>query len=249
MKTLVFGASGATGKHLVEHLLKAGKQVKIIVRFNSRIPDSWLDNENISIIRSDISIVSVEQMSEYLKDCEAAASCLGHNLTLKGIYGKPRRLVRDTVKLICDAILHIRPTKPIKIVLMNTAGNRNRDLDEPISLGQKIVLALLRLMLPPHVDNEQAADHLRLKVGQSNQYVEWAVVRPDTLINEIQVSNYTLHNSPTRSAIFKPGQTSRINVGHFMAKLILDDTTWQMWKGQMPVIYNELQNTGKNGIR
>lgn len=39
-------------------------------------------------------------------------------------------------------------------------------------------------------------------------------------------------------AIFAPGQTSRINVGHFMADLITRDDTWARWKGQMPVIYN-----------
>ena len=33
---------------------------------------------------------------------------------------------------------------------MNTAGNRN--IDEPISFGQKSVLSLIRLLLPPHVD-------------------------------------------------------------------------------------------------
>ena len=45
--------------------------------------------------------------------------------------------------------------------------------------------------------------------------------------------------SPTRCAIFNAGKTSRINVGHFMAALITDDNTWNLWKGQMPVIYNK----------
>jgi len=53
------------------------------------------------------------------------------------------------------------------------------------------------------------------------------------------VSEYEIHPSPTRSAIFNAGQTSRINVGHFMAELVTDDETWNKWKGQMPVIYNK----------
>jgi hypothetical protein len=48
-----------------------------------------------------------------------------------------------------------------------------------------------------------------------------------------------VYPSPIRSAIFDAGQTSRINVGHFMAELITNDDTWQQWHGQMPVIYNE----------
>jgi len=122
---------------------------------------------------------------------------------------------------------------------MNTTGNRNRDLSEPISFGQKCVIGLIRVMVPPHVDNEQAADYLRCRVGQNDAVIEWAAVRPDTLIDETEVTEYEVHPSPIRSAIFDAGKTSRINVGHFMAELITDDLTWNKWKGQMPVIYNK----------
>jgi hypothetical protein len=126
---------------------------------------------------------------------------------------------------------------------MNTTGNSNRDINEPVSTGQTIVLSLLRLLLPPHTDNEQAADYLRVTVGQNNPYIEWTAVRPDTLINEEKVTAYTLHKSPTRDALFNPGKTSRINVAHFMARLILDADLWNSWKGQMPVIYNQSNQT------
>ncbi len=109
---------------------------------------------------------------------------------------------------------------------MNTAGNSNRDLHEPISFGQKCVIGLLRLLLPPHVDNEQAADHMRTKIGQNDGAIEWAAVRPDNLINENEVTEYEVHSSPIRSAIFDAGSTSRINVGHFMAVLITNDDMW-----------------------
>ena len=92
--------------------------------------------------------------------------------------------------------------------------------------------------MPPHADNEQAADFLRLTIGQRHPAVEWAVVRPDTLLNLAEVTPYDIHKSPTRSAIFDPGKTSRINVAHFMAELIANDDLWQTWQGQMPVIYN-----------
>ena len=103
---------------------------------------------------------------------------------------------------------------------MNTTGNRNRDLNERISFAQKFVIGLLRLLLPPHVDNEKAADYLRTQIGQNNKVIEWVTVRPDGLINEDQVSDYEIYPSPTRSAIFNAGKVSRINVAHFMADLI-----------------------------
>ncbi len=140
--------------------------------------------------------------------------------------------------VLCNAIKANKPEEPTKFVLMNTAGNSNRDLDEPISFGQRCVMGLLRLLLPPHVDNEKAADLLRTEIGQNDDAIQWVVVRPDGLVNEDETTEYELHASPIRSAIFNPGVTSRINVGHFMADLIDDDDLWSQWKGQMPVIYN-----------
>jgi len=173
MKTLVVGASGSTGKHLVEQLLNAKQEVKIIVRSMDNIPNAWLNLEQMEIITAGISEMSVEKMAEIIKDCHSVLSCLGHRLTFKGIYGKPRRLVYDAVKLICESIWLNLPSKPVKFVLMNTSGNSNRDLNEPTPIKNKIVIALLRMLLPPHPDNEKAADYLRVNVGQDDLYIQW----------------------------------------------------------------------------
>jgi nucleoside-diphosphate-sugar epimerase len=240
LKTLILGASGATGNLLVEQLLSAGQDLKIIVRPTGNIPATWHDQEKLEIIRAHIAEIKVEEMVKIISDCDSVAVCLGHNLTLKGLFGKPRKLVTNAVKLTSEAIQKLKPQKPVKFVLMNTAGNRNRDLKEPISFGERFIITLLRLLLPPHPDNEQAAEHLRLKIGQQSKFIEWAVVRPDTLLDETEVSQYSLHPSPTTSAFFKPGKTSKINVAHFMAQLILDIDLWNEWKGKMPVIYNQI---------
>ena len=239
MTTLVVGASGATGRHLVNHLLNLGQKVKVIVRSPGKLPETWKNNEQVSIIEASVLDISEGKMADYIKDCQSVVSCLGHNLTWKGIYGQPRKLVRDTVDLLCRAIKKNAPTEPVKFVLMNTAGNRNRDLNEPVSPGQRAVIGLLRLLLPPHPDNEKAADYLRVQVGQKEPAMEWVAVRPDSLTDEDQVTPYELHASPTRSALFNPGKTSRINVGHFMVQLLADQDLWTQWKGQMPVIYNK----------
>ncbi len=241
MTILVVGASGETGRQLVDQLLKSGQTVKVIVRSPEKMPESWKNNGLLTIIQASILELSEQELTDIVKDCDAVASCLGHNLTWKGIYGEPRRLVTDAVHLLSKAIEANKPGKPVKFVLMNTSGNRNRDLNEPVSVGYRIVVGLLRLLLPPHVDNEQAADYLRTEIGQTHPSIEWVTVRPDTLIDDDQVTDYEVHPSPVRDPIFNAGKTSRINVGHFMAQLIMDVTTWEKWKGQMPVIYNKME--------
>ncbi len=240
MNILIVGGSGATGRLLVAQLLERGQSVKVIVRSPEKLPDALKRHRNLSVVRSSPLDLSAAELAQHINHCDAVASCLGHNMTLRGIYGQPRRLVSETTQRLCRAIKTNTPAKPVKFVLMNTAGNSNRDLEEPISSGQKVVITLLRRFLPPHADNEEAADYLRTEVGQNGKATEWVAVRPDGLTNEASVSAYELHASPTRSAIFNAGQTSRINVAHLMADLITDEATWRQWKGQMPVIYNKV---------
>jgi putative NADH-flavin reductase len=239
MTTLVIGASGATGKEVVNQLVLMGQNVKVILRPTANIPKKWDGDKSISIVRANISEISVTEMAGYIKDCQSVISCLGHNLTLSGIYGKPRKLVANAVELICNAIERNPSGNSFKLVLMNTTGNRNKDMNETLSLAEKIVMFLVRNLIPPQLDNENAANYLRLNIGQNNEKIQWVAVRPDSLINESNVSEYELFASPTRSPIFNSGKTSRINVGHFMARLVVENDLWEQWRGKMPVIYNK----------
>ena len=238
---LVLGSTGATGRWVVKQLLERGFSVRTIVRNPGSLPDLWkrLDQQNLSVIGGNVLKLSDEEFSQQVSECQAVVSCLGHNLTFKGIFGQPRRLVTEASRRVCQTVQSLNPTHPVRFVLMNTTGNVNKDANETVSVAERIVLGLLRCLVPPHPDNEQAAEYLRTEVGQNNTVLEWVAVRPDSLINSDEVSKYDVHPSPIRSAIFNAGKTSRINVAHFMTELICNDELWNKWKGQMPVIYNE----------
>ena len=238
MTTLVVGASGATGRLLVEQLLERGEHVRVIVRSKESLPARITSHDNLSVTQASVLDLSDEEMIRQVSGCSAVASCLGHTLSLKGMFWPPRRLVTDAVRRLCNSVIASQPADPVKFVLMNTTGNRNRDLNEQISTGQKCVIGLIRLLLPPHADNEDAADYLRIQIGQSDPIIEWAIVRPDALVDESTATEFTVHPSPVRSAIFDSGKTSRINVADFMADLIGMEEIWKRWKGQMPVVYN-----------
>lgn len=241
MTTLIVGATGATGRLLVDQLLARNEDIRIVVRRMDSLPERVMTHERVRVRQASILDLSDAEMLELVRDCDAVAFCLGHNLTCKGLFGHPRMLVSEATRRVCEAIRASKPEQPVKFVLMNTSGNGNRDLAEKISGPQAFVVGLLRLLLPPLVDNERAADYLRCQVGQNDPMIEWTAVRPDGLVDEDQVTGYDLHPSPVRSAIFDAGKTSRINVAAFMATLIGDRAVWQNWKGRMPVIYNSVQ--------
>lgn len=239
MTVLVVGATGATGQLLVRQLLAGGQNVRVVVRSPEKLPRDLGDHEHLSLTRASILDLNHAEMSHQVDGCDAVASCLGHNLSFKGMFGHPRRLVTDATRRLCDAIKASGAEQPTKFVLMNTTANCNRDLHERVSPWDKSFIALLRAFLPPIGDNEEAADYLRTEIGQNNSAIEWAAVRPDNLTNESEVTKYEVYSSPVRGVIFDAGRTSRINVAHFMATLITDDGKWNEWRGKMPVIYNK----------
>ena len=233
------GATGATGQLVVAPLLDREQHVVAVVRSPQHLPDSLTNHSNLTVIKASIADLTKEEIGEYVGDCSAVVSCLGHRMTFKGIFGKPRRLVTDATRRVCEAIQANGNSTATKFILMNTSGNHQRGVDHSVSLAERCVTGLLRIAVPPHADNEDAAHYLSSTIGQNDSFVEWSAVRPDGLITHPDVTDYELHHSPTRSAIFNAGKTSRINVAHFMARLVTDPELWKEWRGKMPVIYNQ----------
>ena len=238
MKILILGASGATGKLVTMQFVKRKINVRILVRENAFLPKEILESANVEILKGNICDFNNEQILSLLKDCTAVISCLGHNITFKGIFGKPHYLVYSTIKKICEAI-EKNESSLKKIILMSTTAYTNKDNGEKNKVGEKIIFALLMLLLPPHKDNMRAGKYLNRKIGKKISNIEWVAVRPDTLFNEEVESKYNIYESLIRSPMFNAGKTSRINVSHFMAELINNEELWEKWKYKMPVIYNE----------
>ncbi len=238
MTTLVLGATGATGQLVVEQLIQNHHQVRVIVRSAEHLPVNIRQHDQVTIMCASLLDLTQDQLVEQVRGCEAVVSCLGHNMTFKGMFGHPRRLVTDVTMRLCLAIKKVRPEKPVKFVLMNTTGNQNKAAGEKVSVAHSTVISLLRFFLPPHVDNEQAAAYLQNDVAQNSSFIEWVAVRPDSLINQTRITAYEIYSSPIRDPIFNSGETSRINVAHFMVDLITQPEVWQRWKGNLPVIYN-----------
>ncbi len=237
MKVLVLGATGLTGRLVVKLLLDRDIQVRALQRTNRSFFETTKNYKLLEVVTGNICEFDISENSELIKGCDAIVCCLGHNLTLKGLFGKPRMLVSDSIKNICSAIEHSRKDK-VKLVLMNTTAHINKPIDENYSFFDRAILSLLYYFLPPHKDNVEAATYLTNVIGESNLSIEWIAVRPDSLINQENVSKYEILDSIKRSPIFDAGVTGRINVAHFIVELLVDEKLWNKRKFQMPVIYN-----------
>jgi nucleoside-diphosphate-sugar epimerase len=233
---LIAGATGMTGRALVEQLLGKNHKVRVIVRSSHKLAADVLVNPNTMVIEASVLDLTDQEMAEHVKDCDAVVSCLGHVLDFKGMFGEPKNLCTEATRRLCDAIeKNSRPNRT-KFILMNTVGVQNPDLEEKRTWLEMRLLTLLRYTLPPHRDNESAVDHLHRNIGKNSKSIEWCSVRPDSLI-DAELSPYEIKESPT-TGILSGRPTTRTNVAHFMTELIENSELWSTWKFRMPVIMN-----------
>jgi hypothetical protein len=165
-------------------------------------------------------------------------------MSLKGIWGKPYRLVTESVQKLTTAAA----SSSTKFILMGSNGVQNPSgKDRERGTMEKGVIFLLRHLVPPHKDNELAAaylhDNLKPESGK-----EWTVVRPGDLIDSEEVTEYALHKQSPKGP-FADGACSRANVADFMVRLILDDSLWEEWKYEMPVILNKKKEQAAAGSK
>ena len=225
-----------TGRRLVEQLLGKNYKVRIIVRSSHKLTADIVENPNTMTIEAGVLDLTDEEVMEHVKDCDAVVSCLGHVMNFKGIFGEPKKLCTDATRNLCNSLEKHSLPKPTKFILMNTVGVQNPDLEEKRNWFERGLLTLLHHTLPPHRDNETAAEYLHKTVGKENKSIEWCCVRPDSLINA-EVSPYDITESPT-TGIINGRPTARSNVAHFMTDLIENEEFWNTWKFRMPVIMN-----------
>lgn len=240
MNVLVLGGNGATGYHVVKQLLKNNVNVKTIVRNAEKLKS--LENQgNLEITTDSILDMDTQKLLAVLNDVDAVVSCLGHNMSFSGIWGKPNKLVADAIQKVHKSLEKKDTKKVTKLILMNTTGCLDVDAQEKFSTAERTTIGIIRFLLPPQKDNEQAVNYIKSSIKRNDGDIEWVIVRPDTLVNEEEVTYYTVHNSPSRSPIFNSGKTSRINVGNFIMTLLCDNEQWEKWRYKMPVIYNEVK--------
>lgn len=234
---LLLGGTGRTGSRVLKQLLDRGVHVRVIVRSASRLPEGVAGHLGLTVVEADVLSLSPEEMLEQVRGCDAVISCLGHTTNLRGIFGAPHELVTPMVERACAAAVALRPAGPIKVILMSTVSvHRSGGLDARRGGAERAFMRILRALVPPAKDNQDAADFLLEHVGTDTRFVQWVIVRPDTLV-EGDVSDYVLHEGLVAS-LAKPDKSAMSNVAHFMCELVTDPKAWDAWQGKLPVIVN-----------
>ena len=234
---LLLGGTGRTGQRVLQQLLARGISVRAVVRSPRKLPADTAGESRLTVIEAGPLSLSDEHFEQLLQGCDAVISCLGHVLTLKGVFGSPRDLVTRVATRLCRGIEVLKPSTPVKFILMSSVSvNHPGGFDARRGRLERAFVAIMRGILPPARDNQRAADFLWSTIGMTNPFVCWAAVRPDTLLDG-DVSEYRLYDGLV-SSLFSPDSTNMANVAHFMCELVTNPEAWHKWGGKLPVITN-----------
>jgi hypothetical protein len=236
-QVLLVGGTGRTGGRVLMQLLDRGVQVRAIVRSAQRLPAGVAGRPGVVVVEADLLSLGDEDLLRHLRGCDAVISCLGHVISLRGVFGPPRDLVTRATARLCQLIEASQPDAPLRFILMSSVSvNHPGARESRRGVFDKMVLWLIRGLVPPARDNQRAAEFLHDQVGTGNPFVRWVAVRPDSLL-EGDATKYSLHDTLVHS-LFKPGSTNMENVAHFMCALATNPDTWDDWTGKLPVIVN-----------
>ena len=232
---LVVGGTGRTGRRVLQQLLSREMKVRAMVRSVEKLPPGTVNNPNLTVIEANLLALGTEDLLHALSGCDAVISCLGHVISFKGVFGPPRDLVTQATTRLCRGIEALQPARLVKFILMSSVSvHHPGGLDTRRGWFDTAVVRIIRSLVPPAEDNQQAANFLYGGIGMAGPFVQWAVVRPDTLL-EGDGSEYILHEGLVNS-LFAPGRSTMANVAHFMGELAANPKAWEDWRGKFPVI-------------
>lgn len=207
VKVAIFGATGRTGRYLVEGALRDGHEVVALVRDPGKLTVS---HERIRVVAGNVLIPS--RVEEAVAGADAVLSVLGHTKTsTKDVQA------RGTANIVAAMKGHgVR-----RLVSLTGAGVRNPgDRPKPVD---RVFSSLLKLLQREVL--EDAERHAEVIKGSG---LDWVIVRAPRLTDGPATGEYRV------GAVGKDSGTkvSRADVASFMLEQLTDDS----YVGRAPMI-------------
>lgn len=240
MKLLVFGASGGTGRRIVEQALAQGHIVTAFAREPARVR---VAHENLHVVRGDLS--RPDSVAAAVSGQDAVLSALGVRLPVVPVLliAAACQFVDRLVALPRAAVLFVEIGVPILAILLlfrrNTilsAGTRNIVNAMEASGVKRFVcessmgvgdsrwrLGILHnlIAIPLFLRNVFADKEAQERIIQESD-LDWVIVRPSVLTNGPRRSVYRAGSGIGNW--FVPTKISRGDVAEFMLKQVTDDS-------------------------
>ena len=239
MKLLVFGATGGTGKRLIELALQQGHVVTAFARDPSKIR---LAHDNFRVVRGDI--LQPNTIETAMAGQDAVLSALGTRLPIRIVLliVVVSQIIVRTVALSRPVSVFVEVGVPILAILilgrrntilsegtrnivraMELAGVRRFVCESSLGVGDskwKMGVVHNLIAIPLFLRNVFADKEVQEQIIASSK-LDWVIVRPAALTNGKQRNVYRAGSDVGHW--FIPSRISRADVAAFMLKQVTDD--------------------------
>ena len=193
MKLIIFGATGGTGKHVLEQALHAGHEVTVFCRNPDKIKQQ---DSRLKIIQGDV--LAVKKVTAALAGQDAVFCALG----MPNIRDKSRLRTQGT-----QAIIRGMEKQGIKrLICLSALGTGD---------SFKFMPFHYRLLLAPIFMKSLYEDHNQQEVAIRSSLLEWTIIRP-AMLHDGQMTGIYQHGTEALKAA--KHKVSRANVAAFMLK-------------------------------
>lgn len=198
MKLIIFGATGGTGRHLVEQALQQGHEVSAFVRDAAKLN---ISHPNLRAIEG--NVLDQPSVERALPGHDAVVCAIGTpanktgTLRSQGTHNIVRGMQNTGLKrLVCQASLGYGDSKPL--------------------LG--LTPFVFRNIIVPFVLKKGFADHALQEDHIKRSGLDWVIVRPGNLTDGAHTGEYQ-HGFPATAKNLRM-KVSRADVADFMLKQV-----------------------------
>ncbi len=202
MKILILGATGRTGKHVLEEALKKGHDVHVLVRNADKLPVT----QNLQVFTG--TPIDIDILNRSMQGCDAIISTL--NISRKSDFPwSPLRTPKDFLSSTMKNIISLAEKNHIKRIIAMTAWGVNE--------SKKEIPGWFRWFIDHSNIKYPYLDHGKLENILTQTSLDWTIIRPAGLTNSKKIREVKV----SFNANPKPGLTiSRRNVAKFMIEVL-----------------------------
>lgn len=196
MKIALFGATGGTGKAIVEQGLGQGHQFQLLVRSPEKVT---LSDDNLTIIQGDVR--ETDKVAACVQGADAVIISLGNTSN------NPDMIVSTGTRHIVAAMKQAGIRRAVVVTSLGIGDSINQ-----VPLAFKMIM---KTVLKKAVADKEEQEKIIRQSG-----LDWTIVRPGGLTDEPATGRYRAGTDASITA----GRVSRADVAAFVLAQLTSDT-------------------------
>jgi uncharacterized protein YbjT (DUF2867 family) len=211
VRLTIFGATGGTGRRLLERAIAEGHEVTAFVRNPSRMTAR---HERLEVVVGDVFDPAAVEGT--VAGREAVVSVLGSRRPSNPLHPRSPGDPKGPGSVGSENIVAAMKAHGLKRFVCQTAWGVGDSKEEPAIAGSLFMMVIVPPLLRDEYADKEAQERIVRESG-----LEWVIVRPMILINGPWTNDYRV------SVDLKPGRRpyiSRADVADFLVRQLTDDT-------------------------